>query len=638
MINRYSRKPVSNAREICGLSRSSIENHPLPEPLEEHLSPSPIPSIKDTYSTCSSESETYEDTSNQTLLGDVRFPWSVINSYTETGISTECSSVFSWGDDEFEKAASQQVQQMFCEIEEFLFEGKKCSRIEGLEQECQEWKSSFQHFRILGTQVVAPVDEAYQWYASSVIGTNTSTPANSPGHERDANELFIVGTKVLLSDAPQCKIGICTLSGEEDEEAENGVIIADGLVEEYLAFDHKDLEDDCYEKRMSLALQCENRLGMPPVSPVQCTRSAIMADLFDEVWREVMGCMKELIRKHWEVPISDDERGIASVENVRTIPVNSALPLELFPRAPHSQLPAFNSYLLQSQGQRLQGGAVHRTLNSLKIQGISLQQRTSPLPEKTQDPEERPLLRPYSSTVSSNQFRSSRQLQQSTSSLSRPVQSARRRKLPRTLHPINSNLPRSGTPVRSMDNLVRGTRLSTASDRLSTSALPPSRNTLLPPIVSPETEHLTTMPIPRLQKMRVYANRAHSAVMDETSHLLPRDRFLGDEYYSRPSTTHVFQSETSYRRSFTVLDNAHQMRVGRGSAGPDSLSIGVTGISLSVSSSSHLDMLPQHSLRHSATETEEAEVKHQLSLGPRVTLPMRPHSRGGTNSRSRREL
>eukprot|EP00062_Callorhinchus_milii_P001723 gi/632937130/ref/XP_007897413.1/ PREDICTED: protein FAM149B1 isoform X3 [Callorhinchus milii] len=585
MINRYSRKPVSNAREICGLSRSSIENHPLPEPLEEHLSPSPIPSIKDTYSTCSSESETYEDTSNQTLLGDVRFPWSVINSYTETGISTECSSVFSWGDDEFEKAASQQVQQMFCEIEEFLFEGKKCSRIEGLEQECQEWKSSFQHFRILGTQVVAPVDEAYQWYASSVIGTNTSTPANSPGHERDANE-----------------------------------------------------EDDCYEKRMSLALQCENRLGMPPVSPVQCTRSAIMADLFDEVWREVMGCMKELIRKHWEVPISDDERGIASVENVRTIPVNSALPLELFPRAPHSQLPAFNSYLLQSQGQRLQGGAVHRTLNSLKIQGISLQQRTSPLPEKTQDPEERPLLRPYSSTVSSNQFRSSRQLQQSTSSLSRPVQSARRRKLPRTLHPINSNLPRSGTPVRSMDNLVRGTRLSTASDRLSTSALPPSRNTLLPPIVSPETEHLTTMPIPRLQKMRVYANRAHSAVMDETSHLLPRDRFLGDEYYSRPSTTHVFQSETSYRRSFTVLDNAHQMRVGRGSAGPDSLSIGVTGISLSVSSSSHLDMLPQHSLRHSATETEEAEVKHQLSLGPRVTLPMRPHSRGGTNSRSRREL
>ncbi|XP_007897414.2 protein FAM149B1 isoform X4 [Callorhinchus milii] len=563
MINRYSRKPVSNAREICGLSRSSIENHPLPEPLEEHLSPSPIPSIKDTYSTCSSESETYEDTSNQTLLGDVRFPWSVINSYTETGISTECSSVFSWGDDEFEKAASQQVQQMFCEIEEFLFEGKKCSRIEGLEQECQEWKSSFQHFRILGTQVMAPVDEAYQWYASSVTGTNTSTPANSPGHERDANELFIVGTKVLLSDAPQCKIGICTLSGEEDEEAENGVIIADGLVEEYLAFDHKDLEDDCYEKRMSLALQCENRLGMPPVSPVQCTRSAIMADLFDEVWREVMGCMKELIRKHWEVPISDDERGIASVENVRTIPVNSALPLELFPRAPHSQLPAFNSYLLQSQGQRLQGGAVHRTLNSLKIQGISLQQRTSPLPEKTQ---------------------------------------------------------------------------STASDRLSTSALPPSRNTLLPPIVSPETEHLTTMPIPRLQKMRVYANRAHSAVMDETSHLLPRDRFLGDEYYSRPSTTHVFQSETSYRRSFTVLDNAHQMRVGRGSAGPDSLSIGVTGISLSVSSSSHLDMLPQHSLRHSATETEEAEVKHQLSLGPRVTLPMRPHSRGGTNSRSRREL
>eukprot|EP00061_Rhincodon_typus_P017795 g46659.t1 len=93
-----------------------------------------------------SESEISVDISNQPSQDDFGHPWSAANSYTGTRISTACSSTSSWGDNEFEKATSHQVQQMFCEIDDLLFEDKKCSRVQKLEKECQEWKCSFPHF------------------------------------------------------------------------------------------------------------------------------------------------------------------------------------------------------------------------------------------------------------------------------------------------------------------------------------------------------------------------------------------------------------------------------------------------------------------------------------------------------------
>ncbi|XP_067876376.1 protein FAM149B1 isoform X3 [Heterodontus francisci] len=588
MIHRYSRRPVSNRPEIQDLLRRSIENHPPPDKLEEFSTPSPITSVEDTDSTCSGDSEISEDTSSQPLLDDFGRPWSAINSYSGTRLSTACSSTFSWGDNEFEKATSQQVQQMFSEIDELLFEEKKCSRVQSLEKECQEWKCSFPHFRILGKQIVAPVDEAYCWYPGPERIT-TPLPTSSPGPGADVNELCVLGKKVTFSGLPQCKESdfmqkIATFPGEEDEEAENGVIVAEGFVEEYLAFHHRDLEDDSCEKKVGLVLQYESRLGLPPVSPRQCRRNTIVAELFDEVWLEVLGCMEELIHKHWEGHVSDEEKSIASDESAGMEPMNLFLPLKT--QLSQVQVPAFSSYFTKSQVPQAHIGTVQNRPNSLQIQGFPFHQRNPPLPGKiqtqkttissgnfwmdcTMDPDERPVLRPRSSTTSSNRFRTNHLQEHSVSSLPHSVHSARRRNPPRTLHPIHSSLFHSGTPVGSIDDVVQGIRLQTASDRLSAPTLPLRHNALLPPIGSTDIDHSAAKLTARPQKMRMHSNRAHSAVMDDTSHLPPRDRFLGHENFTRPKTTHTFRSDISYHRSFTALEYAHQSHTGRRSAGPD---------------------------------------------------------------------
>lgn len=40
--------------------------------------------------------------------------------------------------------------------------------------------------------------------------------------------------------------------------------------------------------------------GVPHVSPNACIRDAVADELFDDVWREVVSFLEELLSKHWE--------------------------------------------------------------------------------------------------------------------------------------------------------------------------------------------------------------------------------------------------------------------------------------------------------------------------------------------------
>lgn len=39
---------------------------------------------------------------------------------------------------------------------------------------------------------------------------------------------------------------------------------------------------------------------LPPVSPYRCRRQAVLDLLFDDIWQQLVGCMKDLVQRHWE--------------------------------------------------------------------------------------------------------------------------------------------------------------------------------------------------------------------------------------------------------------------------------------------------------------------------------------------------
>ncbi|XP_056094847.1 protein FAM149B1 isoform X2 [Rhinichthys klamathensis goyatoka] len=640
MISRYSRRPVSHSLEIRGLSRSCPDQHPLPEEADDDTGHPPR-LLHDLQEDMSSYSRSEESSASSIRSGcqtlttdDTAQSWSGIHSYTGTGISTERSSVFSWGYDEFDKAASRQVQQMFEEIEEQLYERKCETQLKGLQEECQEWASRFPHLRILGTQLVCPTDEGFQWYA---------TPAHTPiiskagqSKEITANELCVQGRRAVLCQPSVEVTQHVTPSCNHGDEMPR-VIEAEGLIEEYLAFDCRDLDEEWERDYVNR----RRRRCLPPVSPYRCRREAVLGLLFDDVWRELIGWMEELVRRHWEGFVSDDEKNAVALSPACPDTQNPFLLLSnvssVLPPLSQSRTQQLTASL-QAQTNRVPVGAAvaHHNFNDLiMIHGIPLQQRNlGTLDRIAQDSEEKVSHRPGSSVIPTSKPRPRRALEQSSSSLTRPPQSARRRNPPpRTLMPLTSSVTQAIT-TGSMEEVVRGTRLTTASDRLASPPMPLSRNTLLPPIGTGDTDLTYSGQHSRLiQKQRGSSSRAHSAVTDEGVSLQPRDKMHLLDVFSRPNTTHTFRSDTPYRRSFTGIDNIGQGRPGRASVGIDSLGIGVTGISLGISSSSFIDSFSHHPHGHFPIEHEE---EPDAKAPPPVSVPARSHNRGGTTARSSR--
>ncbi|XP_063460107.1 protein FAM149A isoform X4 [Pan paniscus] len=481
-----------------------------------------------------------------------------------TGSSTERGSIYSWRDDEFDEASSQSVQRLLWEVEEMLFEGKVNPQTQSLLAECGEWTRRSLHLRVLGRQLILPTDEGVQHFQGSTPASAVHRPPLSAcGHSSNIRELCISGSQIVPAALSASALpgpddtGVADLTARSSLEEE--VYHVDGKIEEYFAFDRKEDDDECLEQKPAQPGRKWHELGLPPVSPRDCVKDAVAAEVFDHVWTNMVELLEELIRKHWETTLTEGKKQRETLKVA-----GNRFPHVLIPRAhadgasgPPSGRSEAHGISLVSRPNPPQihhfSSSFYSDMNGvMTIQAKPLQRRPAYFADRTQNEKEDKASGGGAGALSSARHRLGRA--SDTHGLS---PSAKKTPVPWRLPSLASDSQRLKTPNIYSDEVLRGTKLPTGVDHMA-SPLVQTSWSRFPPIGTETREQNTAVPGCRLvsYRGRHLQTRVSSAMPDGTERSRLRERTATLEQLSRPSTTHTFRSDTPRKSSLTQMEFA----------------------------------------------------------------------------------
>ncbi|XP_026522773.1 protein FAM149A isoform X2 [Notechis scutatus] len=401
-----------------------------------------------------------------------------------------------------------------------LFEGKASSQTENLKTECKDWTNRSLHLRILGKQLLFPKDEGFQHYQSRSSSSMYSKSVPSLSEiNTSMKELCISGSKLVPAAFPVHKAFHPELSDISVSESpgysflEEEIYDAEGKMEEYLAFDKKELDDEGLEQRNAQLSQKQIKYGIPPVSPNSCIKEAVIAEVFDQIWKNIIKILEELIRKYWESSITKNdkhtEKSKITGNKLSYIPPSRVmLDIASIPPSRGSEVRSmsFGLHFGQSQAHRFSSSS-HGNLNGvMTIQAKPLQQRHSSFIEKYEQEDK---LQGVGSSINSSKNRVGRMTDSNISALPRVLPGSSKKIVGhRRLPSLAQDQLRLKTPNVYSDEVLRGTKLCTTLDRLPSPFTPVVRNKL-PPINSDTIDQYLSVPGLRLSFVRHLHSLCH---------------------------------------------------------------------------------------------------------------------------------
>uniref|UniRef100_H0WJU7 Family with sequence similarity 149 member A n=1 Tax=Otolemur garnettii TaxID=30611 RepID=H0WJU7_OTOGA len=540
--------PEKKERGGCTQRREASYQH--------NLFPVNVISVAHTHS-CSESPSSLSSSGSHTPT-EAHSSWSGSATQSSTpSLSTERSSVYSWRDDEFDKASAQKVQQLFWEVEELLFEGKVSPQTQNLLGECSDWTRRSLHLSEAFLPLVTQPDRIKMreegWEKDCKVHKPSVYKNGQLGSQTHPRKLCISGSQIVPAALSASALPGLDGTGVVDLMArlslEEEVYDADGKIEEYLAFDRKEDDDECLERKPALRSRKLQKLGLPPISPRDCIQDTVAAEVFDHVWTNVVAILEELIRKIWEMTLRVEQSGTNTAVNGGSVSyiLGPHSPIHIEQAAPWpSSFWELRAKFYFSQIHRFSNNFYSDLNGVMTIQAKPLQQRPTCFTDKTQKEQEE---KPPGGGARHQLGR----ISETPGSQASAKKTLAHRRLPS----LASDSQRIKTPNVYSDEVLRGIKLQTGTENLSSPPVQTSRNRL-PPISSDPGEQNTAVPGPRSVSYRGRhpQSRVLSAVPNSIELSPVRERTMTVEQLVRPSTTHMLQSDTPRKGSLMPIEFA----------------------------------------------------------------------------------